>query len=117
LAELTSVGPLQGYPHQYSRENGLTATSLRRLGRFTRVNLSLTISGHHFDLLDARARLDRHRIWSDADLSIYPSGGVSDMSVDNVRSEANPLFAFTLIIVGAFTAGLPLAVAIIWICS
>jgi hypothetical protein len=52
-------------------------------------------------------------------MAIYPfiSGGVSDMSVDNVRSEANPLFAFTLIIVGAFTAGLPLAVAIIWICS
>jgi hypothetical protein len=39
------------------------------------------------------------------------------MSVDNVRPEANPLFAFTLMIFGAFTAGLPMAVAIIWICS
>ena len=39
------------------------------------------------------------------------------MSLDNARSEANPLFAFTLMIVGAFTAGLPMAVAIIWICS
>jgi len=39
------------------------------------------------------------------------------MSVDNVRPEANPLFAFTLMIVGAFAAGLPMAVAIIWVCS
>jgi len=39
------------------------------------------------------------------------------MSVDNVRPEANPLFAFTLMIVGAFIAGLPMAVAIVWICS
>jgi hypothetical protein len=39
------------------------------------------------------------------------------MSVDNVRAEANPLFAFTLMIVGVFAAGLPMAVAIIWICS
>ena len=30
------------------------------------------------------------------------------MSVDNVRPEANPLFAFTLMIVGAFAAGLRL---------
>ena len=36
------------------------------------------------------------------------------MSVDNVRPEANPLFAFTLMIGGAFAAGLPMAVAIIW---
>jgi hypothetical protein len=48
---------------------------------------------------------------------VYPRGGVSDMSVDNVRPEANPLFAFTLMIVGAFAAGLPIAVAIIWVCS
>jgi hypothetical protein len=39
------------------------------------------------------------------------------MSVNNVRSEANPLFAFTLMIGGAFAAGLPMAVAIIWVCS
>ncbi len=39
------------------------------------------------------------------------------MSVDNVRPEVNPLFAFTLTIVSAFAAGLPMAVAIIWICS
>jgi hypothetical protein len=48
---------------------------------------------------------------------IYPHGGVSDMSVVNVRPEANPLFAFTLMIVGAFAAGMPMAVAIIWVCS
>jgi len=35
------------------------------------------------------------------------------MSLDNARPEANPLFAFTLMIVGAFAAGLPMAVAII----
>jgi hypothetical protein len=48
---------------------------------------------------------------------IYPCDGVSDMSADNVRPEANPLFAFTLAIAGAFIVGLPMAVAIIWICS
>jgi hypothetical protein len=32
------------------------------------------------------------------------------MSVDNVRPEANPLFAFTLMIGGAFAAGLPMAI-------
>ncbi len=39
------------------------------------------------------------------------------MSVDNVRPQASPLFAFTLMIVGASAAGLPMAVAIIWVCS
>jgi len=37
--------------------------------------------------------------------------------VDNVRPEVNLLSAFTLMIVGAFAAGLPLALAIIWVCS
>ncbi len=35
------------------------------------------------------------------------------MSVDSARPEANPLFAFTLMFVGAFAAALPMAVAII----
>jgi hypothetical protein len=39
------------------------------------------------------------------------------MSADNVRPEANLLFAFTLAIAGAFIVGLSMAVAIIWICS
>jgi hypothetical protein len=39
------------------------------------------------------------------------------MSSGNVRPEANLLFAFTLAIAGAFIIGLPMAVAIIWICS
>jgi hypothetical protein len=39
------------------------------------------------------------------------------MSIDNVRPEANLLSAFTLMIVGAFAAGLPMAIAIIWVCS
>jgi hypothetical protein len=39
------------------------------------------------------------------------------MSVDELRPEANLLSAFTLMIVGAFGAGLPMAVAIIWVCS
>ena len=43
--------------------------------------------------------------------------GASDMSVDELRPEANLLSAFTLMIVGAFGAGLPMAVAIIWVCS
>jgi hypothetical protein len=43
--------------------------------------------------------------------------GASDMSVDELRPEANLLSAFTLMIVGAFAAGLPMAVAIIWVCS
>ena len=61
--------------------------------------------------------MGRHRIRPGGGFPIYPRGGVSDMSVDNVRPEANPLFAFTLMIVGAFAAGLPMAVAIIWVCS
>jgi hypothetical protein len=39
------------------------------------------------------------------------------MSVHNLRPDVNPLFAFSLTIVSAFAAGLPMAVAIIWICS
>jgi hypothetical protein len=39
------------------------------------------------------------------------------MSLDNVRPEANLLSAFTLTIAGALAAGLPMALAIIWICS
>ena len=38
------------------------------------------------------------------------------MSLDNVRPEVNLLSAFTLMIVGAFAAGLPMALAIIWVC-
>jgi hypothetical protein len=39
------------------------------------------------------------------------------MSIGNVRPEANLLSAFTWTIVGAFAAGLPMAIAIIWVCS
>jgi hypothetical protein len=39
------------------------------------------------------------------------------MSIDNVRPEINLLSAFTLTIAGAVVAGLPMAVAIIWVCS
>jgi len=39
------------------------------------------------------------------------------MSVDTLRPEVNLLSAFTLAIVGAFAMGLPMAVAIIWVCS
>jgi hypothetical protein len=39
------------------------------------------------------------------------------MPVDKLRPEANLLSAFTFTIVGAFAAGLPMAVAIVWICS
>jgi hypothetical protein len=58
-----------------------------------------------------------HRTFPSDGFSIDPRDGASEMSVDNVGPEANPLFAFTLVIVGAFTAGLPMALAIIWICS
>jgi hypothetical protein len=50
-------------------------------------------------------------------ISIFPSGGVRDMSVDNVRPAINLLFAFTLTIIGAIAVGLPMAIAIIWVCS
>jgi hypothetical protein len=50
---------------------------------------------------------NRHR-----DFLFCPRGGASDMSVDKLRPEANLLSA--LMIVGA---GLPMAVAIIWVCS
>lgn len=39
------------------------------------------------------------------------------MSVDRLRSEANLLTEFTLAIAGAFVLALPMALAIIWICS
>jgi hypothetical protein len=39
------------------------------------------------------------------------------MSVEQLRPEINLLSAFTLTIVGAFAAGLPMALAIIWVCS
>ena len=68
-------------------------------------------------LLDTRSEREPSRHSSRCDFSIYARSGVSDMSVDNVRPEVNPLFAFTLTIVSAFAAGLPMAVAIIWICS
>jgi hypothetical protein len=48
---------------------------------------------------------------------IYPRDGASDMPAGNVRPQANLLFAFALAIAGAFIVGLPMAVAIIWICS
>jgi hypothetical protein len=39
------------------------------------------------------------------------------MSIDNVRPEVNPLFAFTLTIAGIIALGLPMAILIIWVCS
>jgi hypothetical protein len=39
------------------------------------------------------------------------------MSVDNVHHHVNLLSAFTSTIAVAFVAALPMAVAIIWICS
>ncbi len=39
------------------------------------------------------------------------------MSVDRLRSEVNLLTEFTLAIAGAFVLALPMALAIIWICS
>ncbi len=39
------------------------------------------------------------------------------MALDKLRPEPNLLSEFTLTIVGTFVIGLPMAVAIIWICS
>jgi len=39
------------------------------------------------------------------------------MSVDRLRPELNLLTEFTLAIAGAFVIGLPMALAIIWVCS
>ena len=39
------------------------------------------------------------------------------MSVEKARPGTNLLSEFTLMIVGAFVVGLPMAVAIIWVCS
>jgi hypothetical protein len=50
-------------------------------------------------------------------IAISPSSGVSDMSVDNVRPQENLLFAFTLTIAGTIAVGLPMTIAIIWVCS
>jgi len=79
----------------------------------------LTISGQHrtSPFWTRVASGNHHRIRAGGGFSIYPRGGVSDMSLDNVRPEANLLSAFTLTIFGAFAAGLPMAVAIVWVCS
>jgi hypothetical protein len=55
-----------------------------------------------------------HRIGPGGGLSIDPRDEASDISVE---PQANPLFALTLMIVATFTAGLPMSVAINWICS
>ncbi|SIO51772.1 hypothetical protein SAMN05443247_07041 [Bradyrhizobium erythrophlei] len=39
------------------------------------------------------------------------------MSIDNVRRRVNLLSAFTLTVGAAFGIGLPMALAIIWVCS
>jgi hypothetical protein len=39
------------------------------------------------------------------------------MSIDNVRAGVNLLSAFTLTVGAAFGIGLPMALAIIWVCS
>jgi hypothetical protein len=39
------------------------------------------------------------------------------MSTGKPRTEVSLLSAFALTIVGAFAAGLPMALAIIWVCS
>jgi hypothetical protein len=45
------------------------------------------------------------------------SGGEIGMLVEKSRLGTNLLSEFTLMIVGAFVVGLPMAVAIIWVCS
>jgi len=69
-------------------------------------------------LLESRAQagtLSRSCRWCwDFDLSEW---GVSDMSVDNVRPEVNLLFSVTVTIASAIGIGLPMAIAIIWVCS
>ena len=60
---------------------------------------------------ESRYRFVRVRLFD------FPTGGVRSMSVDNLRPAANLLSAFTLAIGGAFAMGLPMAVAIILICS
>jgi hypothetical protein len=85
-----------------------------------RVNLSLTIFEHHCtSLLDySRASCGTVNAFVPVvGILISPSSGVSDMSVDNVRPEANLLFAFTLTIAGTIAIGLPMTIAIIWVCS
>jgi hypothetical protein len=68
--------------------------------------------------MNTRARVGiRHRIGLGGGCSTYPRGGAGDMSVDQLRPDANLLVAFTLTIAGAFAAGLPMALAIIWVCS
>jgi hypothetical protein len=88
-------------------------------GRFSRLKPLLSMSAQHRTSPSghACASWSRHRIHPCGGFSIDPRGGVSDMSLDNVRPEANLVFAFTVTIVGAFAAGLPMALAIIWVCS
>jgi hypothetical protein len=57
----------------------------------------------------------RHRIVPVT--ALPPRVGENSMSVDRLRPELNLLTEFTLAIAGAFVIGLPMALAIIWVCS
>ena len=63
-------------------------------------------------LVERRPRFSRLAIFQ-----FEVSGGEIGMLVGKARPGTNLLSEFTLMIVGAFAAGLPMAVAIIWICS
>jgi hypothetical protein len=47
----------------------------------------------------------------------FPRVGEISMSVDRLPHEPNLLTEFTLAIAGAFALALPMALAIIWVCS
>jgi hypothetical protein len=82
------------------------------------INMLLTISVHYWNVRSGhsvRAR-GRHRIVPVTAFG-FPRSGAISMSVDNVRPELNLLTAFTLTIAVAFAAALPMALAIIWVCS
>jgi hypothetical protein len=44
------------------------------------------------------------------------SGGETGMLANKARSEKSLLSEFTLMIVGALAVGLPMALAVIWVC-
>ena len=82
------------------------------------INTPLTISAHHSSVPSRRsARSSEPPRFVSVAASDFRSVGARCMSVDEVRPKVNLLGEFTLAIVGAFAMGLPMAVAIIWVCS
>jgi hypothetical protein len=83
------------------------------------VNATLTIPAHSSTAPSGKRACEarsRHRIVPVTAFCL-PRNGENGMSQERLRPEVNLLTEFSLVVAGAFVLGLPMALAIIWICS